>query len=154
MIKHFDHAELLYQILPSIYRERDASRDLQKYLNGCGLLLDQLHRTLLQRYADIFPDSDTVFELDSQSWLLPYIAALLDVRLTSPLESGRREEIANAISWRKAKGTLRVVDELERILLEGDTGFTPAAFFQVKENLTEARRELRQQIDLAHRRWR
>ena len=112
MIKHFDHAELLYQILPSIYRERDASRDLQKYLNGCGLLLDQLHRTLLQRYADIFPDSDTVFELDSQSWLLPYIAALLDVRLTSPLESGRREEIANAISWRKAKGTLRVVDEV------------------------------------------
>ena len=112
MIKHFDHAELLYQILPSIYRERDASRDLQKYLNGCGLLLDQLHRTLLQRYADIFPDSDTAFELDSQSWLLPYIAALLDVRLTSPLESGRREEIANAISWRKAKGTLRVVDEV------------------------------------------
>ena len=49
--------------------------------------------------------------------------------------------------------TLRVVDELERILLEGDMGFTPAAFFQVKENLTEARRELRQQIDLAHRRW-
>jgi hypothetical protein len=112
MIKHYDHAELLYRILPSVYRERDESRDLQKFLNGCGLLLDQLHRTLLQRYADIFPDSDPAFELDSQPWLLPYIAALLDVRLTSPLEAGQRAEIANAISWRKAKGTLRVVDEV------------------------------------------
>ncbi len=112
MSKPYDHAELLYQILPSLYRERDESRDLQKYLNGCGLLLDQLQRTLLQRYADIFAGSDPAFELDSQTWLLPYIAALLDVRLTSPLESGKRAEIANAISWRKAKGTLRVVDEV------------------------------------------
>ncbi len=112
MIKNYDHAELLYQILPSVYRERDDSGDLRKYLNGCGLLLDQLHRTLLQRYADIFPDSDPAFDLDSQPWLLPYIAALLDVRLTSPLEEGRRKEIAQAISWRKAKGTLRVVDEV------------------------------------------
>lgn len=112
MTKPYDHAELLYHILPSLYRERDESRDLEKYLNGCGLLLDQLQRTLLQRYADIFPDSDQAFELDSQTWLLPYIAALLDVRLTSPLESGKRAEIANAISWRKAKGTLRVVDEV------------------------------------------
>jgi hypothetical protein len=112
MIKRYDHAELLYRILPSIYRERDASGDLRNYLNGCGVLLDQLHSTLQQRYADIFPDSDSAFELDSQAWLLPYIAALLDVRLTSPLESGKRSEIANAISWRKAKGTLRVVDEV------------------------------------------
>lgn len=49
--------------------------------------------------------------------------------------------------------TLRIVDELERILFAGDMEFTQAAFFQAKENLTEARRELRQQIDLAHRRW-
>ena len=112
MIKPYDHAELLYQILPSIYRERDESRDIERYLNGCGLLLDQLRCTLLQRYADIFPDSDEAFELDSQAWLLPYIAALLDVRMASPTEAGQRAEIANAISWRKAKGTLRVVDEV------------------------------------------
>lgn len=112
MKKNHDHAELLYRILPSIYRERDESQDLRKYLNGCGLLLDQLHRTLQQRYADIFAASDTDLDLDSQTWLLPYIAALLDVRLVSPLVAGRRAEIANAISWRKAKGTLRVVDEV------------------------------------------
>ena len=49
---------------------------------------------------------------------------------------------------------LRVVDTLEQILMAGEMEFTEAAFFQVKENLQSARRELRQQIDLAHRRWR
>jgi hypothetical protein len=48
---------------------------------------------------------------------------------------------------------LRVVDALETILQAEDLGFTEAAFFKVKENLEAARRELREQIDLAHRRW-
>jgi len=48
---------------------------------------------------------------------------------------------------------LRVVDTLEAILMTGEMGFTEAAFFQAKENLQGARKELRQQIDLAHRRW-
>jgi hypothetical protein len=46
---------------------------------------------------------------------------------------------------------LRVVDALEQALLHGNLDFTEAAFFQTKENLEAARRELRQQIDLAHR---
>ena len=49
---------------------------------------------------------------------------------------------------------LRVVDALEQILLTEELGFTEAAFYRVKENLQEAKRELRQQLDLAHRRWR
>jgi hypothetical protein len=47
---------------------------------------------------------------------------------------------------------LRVVDSLEQLLLHEDLGLTEAAYFRVKENLEAARRELRQQIDLAHRR--
>lgn len=47
---------------------------------------------------------------------------------------------------------LRVVDALESLLQSGELDLTEAAFFRVKENLEEARRELRQQIDLAHRR--
>jgi hypothetical protein len=46
---------------------------------------------------------------------------------------------------------LRVVDALEALLVSGALGFTEAAFFQAKANLEIARRELRQQIDLAHR---
>ncbi|HIE55950.1 MAG TPA: hypothetical protein EYP90_12370, partial [Chromatiaceae bacterium] len=98
--------------MPSVYRERDSNKDLQKFLNGSGVLLDQLHNTLLQRYADIFPDSDKAYDIDSQTWLLPYIAALFDVRISSPTEDGQREEIANAISWRKGKGTISVVEEI------------------------------------------
>jgi hypothetical protein len=46
---------------------------------------------------------------------------------------------------------LRIVDALENLLLSGEMGFTEAAFFQARENLRAARKELRQQIDLAHR---
>lgn len=46
---------------------------------------------------------------------------------------------------------LRIVDTLDQLLVNGDLGFSEAAFFQAKENLEAARRELRQQIDLAHR---
>ena len=110
--KKFNHAELLYKILPTLYRDRDKQQDLKKYLNASGLLLDQIHQTLLQRYADIFPDSDKAYDINSQKWLLPYLASLLDVHVTSPLEKGQRLEIANAISWRKAKGTVQVVEQL------------------------------------------
>jgi hypothetical protein len=50
--------------------------------------------------------------------------------------------------------TLRIVEALEEILQEEKLGFSEAAYFRTKENLTAAKRELRQQIDLAHRRWR
>ena len=110
-IKH-NHADILYQVLPSVYRERDDSEDLKKYLNAAGLLLDQVHRTLLQRYADIFPDDDAAFDISSQTWILPYIAQLLDVTMLSPDEEGRREEVSNAVSWRKKKGTISVIDEI------------------------------------------
>jgi hypothetical protein len=49
---------------------------------------------------------------------------------------------------------LRIVETLEAILQKGDLDFTEAAYFGAKENLQAARTELRQQIDLAHRKWR
>ena len=48
---------------------------------------------------------------------------------------------------------LRVVDALDQLLHTKELGLTEAAYFRVKENLEEARRELREQIDLAHRRF-
>jgi hypothetical protein len=47
---------------------------------------------------------------------------------------------------------LRIVETLDQLLIKGDLDFSEAAFFQAKENLAAARQELRQQIDLAHRR--
>jgi hypothetical protein len=48
---------------------------------------------------------------------------------------------------------LRIVEALDQVLLQDEMDFTEAAYFRAKENLESARRELRQQIDLAHRRW-
>lgn len=49
--------------------------------------------------------------------------------------------------------TLRIVETLEAILLSGQMEFSEAVYFQVKEQLAAAKHELRQQIDLAHRRF-
>ncbi len=46
---------------------------------------------------------------------------------------------------------LYVVDLLDKHLSSGVLEFSEAAFYQVKQNLNEARLELRQQIDLAYR---
>ena len=47
---------------------------------------------------------------------------------------------------------LRVVEALESVMQRDELGFTEAAYFRVKEDLRVSRTELRQQIDLAHRR--
>ncbi len=114
-------AELLYQIVPAVYRNRDQAEDpqqghLKKYFRGVGLLFDQIQATLEQKLADNFVDRPINGDRSSQEWLLPYFADLLDVRLVSPLVSGKREEIANAVRWRQGKGTLKVVEEIAQAI--------------------------------------
>jgi hypothetical protein len=48
---------------------------------------------------------------------------------------------------------LRVVDVLDELLHTTELGLTEAVYFRVKENLETARQELREQIDLVHRRF-
>lgn len=104
------NGERLYQLLPAVYRERD-NGDLAAYLDSCGGLLDAISHTLDQRLADNFPDTPPD-GLTCQDWLLPYFAQLLDVRLASPEAKGRRAEVAKAVAWRQAKGTLAVADQI------------------------------------------
>ena len=120
-----EQGDVLYQIVPALYRNRDTG-DLKKYFTASGLLLDQVLATLKQRYADNFPDNPLDDSQGCQDWLLPYFADLLDIRLVSPLLEGRRDEVANAVRWRQGKGTLWVVEEvaqaigqLEVVLQEG-----------------------------------
>jgi hypothetical protein len=108
-------AEALYRIVPALYRTRDTG-DLKKFFEGCGVLLDQVHATLVQRLADAFPDNPIDGSPACQDWLLPYFADLLDVRLVSPLVKGRRDEVANAVRWRQGKGTLRIVEEIAQAI--------------------------------------
>lgn len=99
----------LYELLPVVYRVKDADGHLAKYLDACGVLLDRMRATLEQRLADAFPAPGA---LPAQSWLLPYFADLLDVRLVSPKVDGRRAEVASAIAWRQRKGTLATIEEI------------------------------------------
>lgn len=101
----------LYELLPVVYRVKDADGHLAKYLDACGTLLDRMRATLEQRLADAFPASPAG-EMPAQSWLLPYFADLLDVRLVSPKVKGRRAEVASAIAWRQRKGTLATIEEI------------------------------------------
>lgn len=114
-----DSGRRLYALLPEVYRSRDntvrdssgtiiAEGDQARYLDACGQLLDNIKATLDQQLADCFPDIPADGEMACQDWLLPYFADLLGVRLVSPNADGQRHEIANAMAWRKGKGTLRV----------------------------------------------
>ncbi len=58
---------------------------------------------------------------------------------------------ATTVELLEAK-VLRVVEALEALLISQEMEVTEAVFFKIKENLNTARRELRQQIHLAHRR--
>jgi len=106
----------LFGLLPEVYRVRDAgggggTGDLARFLDACGHLLDRIRRSLDQRLADAFPDNP--FNGPAcQPWLLPYFADLLDVRMVSPDESGRRDEVANAVAWCQRKGTLKVLEQI------------------------------------------
>lgn len=58
---------------------------------------------------------------------------------------------ATTVELLEAK-VLRVVETLEALLVSQEMEVTEAVFFKIKENLNTARRELRQQIHLAHSR--
>ena len=121
-----DFATLFYRQLPAVYRERDNTTqaddggtvpgDLAELSAIWGDLLDAVYRTLLQRYYDIFPETEGVdaegLPRGAQAWVLPYIAQLLDVVPVSPLEAGRRQEILRAVEWRQRKGTLKAIEDI------------------------------------------
>ncbi|MBN1655972.1 MAG: hypothetical protein JXA30_19550 [Deltaproteobacteria bacterium] len=105
-----DAAVQLWRALPAVYRDSDngdkeSRGDLDRFLEGFARVLNQLRKTLEQRLDDVSP-------LTCQTWLLPYSADLLDVRLVSPDLDGQRQEIAKAIAWRKRKGTVGAAVEI------------------------------------------
>ncbi|MBI5936917.1 MAG: phage tail protein [Betaproteobacteria bacterium] len=124
------YATLLKEWLPAVWRERDETGDLADLLAVYGELLDAFHETLEQRLHDSFPDRDADGH-HCQDWLLPYFAQLLDVRLVSPDEDGRRAELADAVAWRQRKGTRvsieRIAEAVGRFEVEIQEGWKRVA---------------------------
>ncbi len=114
------HSEMLYKLMPTVYRARDnesdeSSGDLQQLLSVFGGLLDEISNNIDQFYADNFPfnsSSEDEKEISCQPWLLPYFSDLLDVNLVSPDAKGQSKEIANAVRWRQRRGTVVATEEI------------------------------------------
>ncbi len=104
-MSHYD-TNSLYELLPAIYRKRDAEEGYPlKTL--VGILASQAQ--LVER--DISQLYDNAFIETCDPWVVPYIADLVGLR---PLPSGklRRNEVANTLGSRRRKGTAAVLEQL------------------------------------------
>ena len=115
---------LLYRELPEEYRYRDRRKseeagDLEAYLHGFGHLLDTTRGTLEQLYADAFPEGSDDGRLP-QPWVLPYLADLVGAALIAPAPEARRGELANAVAWRQARGTLPTLDAIADVVANAE----------------------------------
>ena len=109
----------LYQLLPAIYRNRDAELGypLQALLRAIGLQVQQLAADIDQQYENWFIET-------CEDALLPYFAQLvaLDVGPALPTSAAspaadanaawRRREVADAIADRRRKGSFAVLEQL------------------------------------------
>ena len=105
-------AETLFNLLPAIYRVRDAEQDgpLQALMAVLAEQVSALEENLAQLYDDQFIET-------AADWVVPYIGDLIGYRglygvtpeLTSP-----RAEVANTIAYRRRKGTAAMLEQLAR----------------------------------------
>ena len=103
--------DALYELLPAIYRIRDAERGgplraLVEVLAQQGRLLE----------ADIERLYDNAFIETCDEWAVPYIGDLLGVRnlhaLGEVVGFSQRARVANTIAYRRRKGTATMLEQL------------------------------------------
>ena len=115
----------LFQLLPAIYRQRDAERGwpLRSLLRVIAGQVDVVEQDIAQLYENWFIET-------CQDWVVPYIGGLIGytplvdtVDLASPQTSRGvaqerllipRQEVANTIHYRRRKGTLSLLEDLAR----------------------------------------
>ncbi|BDA84751.1 hypothetical protein Sa4125_22930 [Aureimonas sp. SA4125] len=103
-------AKTLYELLPAIYRLRDAGegyplRDLVAVLAETAAILEE---DLEQLYDDQFIET-------CADWAAPYIGSLVGYRTLHgvvPRISSPRAEVANVVAFRRRKGTASMLEEL------------------------------------------
>ena len=102
-----DSLDRLYELLPAVYRTRDAERGrpLQALLRVIAQQVDLVEQDIARLYDNWFIET-------CQEWVIPYIGDLvgfvpLDARL-----SPARAEVANTIRFRRRKGTMALLADL------------------------------------------
>lgn len=95
--------ELLYNLLPAIYRSRDVAQG-----EPLRALLGLMEREFQAIQADIEGLYENLFIETCEEWVVPYIGDLLGLKKLGNRELtslSRRAEVANTISYRRRKGT-------------------------------------------------
>ena len=105
-------AERLYELLPAIYRLRDAEQGypLRSLLSVIAREIGIVEEDIARLYANWFIET-------SDEWVVPYIGDLLGVRGLHALEDAgftRRAFVANTLSYRRRKGTPTMLEQLAR----------------------------------------
>jgi len=97
----------LYQLLPSVYRVRDADE---------GLVLRALLRLIADQAELVKSDIDglwsDLFIETCADWVIPYIGDLVGNNALHNIDQGRRADVANTIKFRRRKGTLSMLEQL------------------------------------------
>lgn len=99
------YEDLLYSLLPQLYRSRDTQEDLRKFVALFGHELARLRGNMDQLWKDFYIDS-------CQEWVIPYIADLVGTRILFNQGQRNRADVKNTIHWRKEKGTLGGLEEI------------------------------------------
>lgn len=105
-------AERLYALLPAVYRLRDADEGYP-----LRALMAVMETELAAVEADISGLYENWFIETCQEWVVPYVGDLLGVRGLRPAAGGaytQRARVANAIGYRRRKGTAAVLEQVAR----------------------------------------
>ncbi|MGB9633720.1 MAG: hypothetical protein ACPL8I_10345, partial [Chloroflexaceae bacterium] len=105
-------SERLYQLLPAIYRLRDAEQGypLKALLEIIAREIGIVEEDIARLYANWFIET-------ADEWVTPYIGDLLGVRGLHDFEAPgftRRAFIANTLGYRRRKGTPAMLEQLAR----------------------------------------
>ena len=103
--------DLLYNLLPELYRQMDAHQD--QPLRALMAVLESEYRQLEE---DIEVMYDNWFIETCDLWVLPYLADLLGIQHLQDVNHipQQRRLIANSIAYRRRKGTLAVLEQVIR----------------------------------------
>ena len=106
------YTDRLYQLLPAIYRIRDAERagKLQALLKIIGEQADLMDADIARLYDNAFIET-------CDEWLVPYLGDLLGVQGLHPVSDGtfsQRARVANTLRYRRRKGTAAMLEQLAR----------------------------------------
>ncbi|MDE2452258.1 MAG: hypothetical protein KGL43_01575 [Burkholderiales bacterium] len=119
-------ADRLWQLLPAVYRMRDADHgELRDLVNLFAREFAALEEDQAQLYDDLFIET-------CADWVAPYIGDLIGYRLLhggTPGLASPRADVANTIAFRRRKGTATMLEEMARSV----TGWPAHAveFFQL-----------------------